>query len=115
MVHYPAHVPIKKGSAVNFEKPRKDPPTKKPKKAKAGPLFFVFTTTAQQEKAGSAKRTPALPAKSLPLKSLDMGEGRGLWDPNDQEDARDLEIGASTSVIWGTSQGGMRVTIIRVE
>lgn len=89
------------------------PPNKTKREPK--PLFFVFATTAQQEKAGSVKRTPTLPTKSQPLESLDLGEGRGLWDPKDQEDARDLEIGASTSVIWGTSQGDMRVTIIRVE
>lgn len=95
---------------------RKDAsPDKIKTKPEPKPQFFVFATTAQREKAGAVRRTPALPTKSQPLENLDLGEGRGLWDPNDQESARELEIGASTSVIWGTSQGGMRVTIIRVE
>ncbi len=79
------------------------------------PMFFVFATSEQQEKAGGARRKPPLPTKSSTLKDLDRGEGRGLYDQIDQDEARALEIGASAKVIWGTSQGGMGVTIIRVQ
>jgi hypothetical protein len=61
----------------------------------------------------SERCQPKPPKNARPLADLDRGEGRGVWDPVDQDAIAELDVGGSVKVTWGTSQGGRAITITR--